>query len=61
MPSYSYKISGDHPQLARFDKVVFTYGEMVFWKRQLLNAGYDNVSIVQTDLATGNQVLLPLK
>lgn len=61
MPSYSFKIAGDHPILQRVDQTVFAYSEMVGWVRTLRRNGYDNIKAVQTDLTTLNQIPLSVK
>lgn len=61
MPRYSYTIKADHPVLARIDKVVWMYGTMIRLKNDLIAANYDNISIVQTDSESDNQISLPIK
>ncbi len=61
MPSYSFKITGDHPILQRVDQTVFVYSEMVGWVRTLRRNKYCNISVVQTDLVTLDQVPLNIK
>lgn len=61
MPSYSFKITGDHPILQRVDQTVFAYSEMVGWVRTLRSNGFDNIGVVQTNLETFNAIPMYIK